>query len=223
MAKVKICGITDEAGLIHAIEAGADFVGLVHFEKSPRHLSIAAAAALAKSARALGKAQTVVLLVDPSDELVSEVKDNVAPDYIQLHGHETPERVEAIRAQAGNCGIWKAVPLKTREDVAAAQAYLAPGQAALLLFDAKPPPGATRPGGNALAFDWTILEGVASHFPFALAGGLNPDNVAGAAELTRAAIVDVSSGVEAAPGRKAPDLVERFIAAAHQVGQSAQK
>lgn len=223
MAKVKICGITTEAALVHAIKAGADFVGLVQFEKSPRHLSIEAASALAARAKALGTARTVVLLVNPADELVAEVAAKVAPDIIQLHGDEPPGRVTAIRAQAGNCSIWKAVPVAVVEDVTAAAAYLAPPQADMLLFDAKPPPGATRPGGNALKFDWTILEGVAGRFKFALAGGLTPDNVADAARLTGAAIVDVSSGVEASPGQKDPELVERFIAAAHQVGQSAQK
>jgi len=223
MAKVKICGITTQAALLHAISSGADFVGLVHFEKSSRHLSIEAARALAAEAKALGKARSVVLLVNPSDELVAEVVSKIAPEIIQLHGRETPQRVAAIHRLTEGCDIWKAVAVATAKDVTAAKAYLAPGHADLLLFDAKPPAGATRPGGNALAFDWAILEGVAQRNDFALAGGLTPDNVAAAVALTGAAIVDVSSGVESAPGQKDPALVERFIAAASEVGQSAQK
>lgn len=222
MAQVKICGIATKAALAHAIEAGADYVGLVHFAKSPRHLTLAQAADFATNASALGGAKTVVLLVDPGDDLVAAVAHEVAPDIIQLHGHETPERVAAIRAIA-NRTIWKAVAVATADDVAAADAYLAPGVADLILFDAKPPAGASLPGGNGLSFDWTILEGVATRHPFALAGGLTPDNVASAIALTAASIVDVSSGVESAPGQKDPDLVERFIAAAHEVGQSAAK
>ncbi|KUO64576.1 MAG: hypothetical protein APF80_01945 [Alphaproteobacteria bacterium BRH_c36] len=222
MAQIKICGITTEAALAHAIAAGANFVGLVHFAKSPRHLTLETAADFVAKAAALGSAKTVVLLVDPGDELVAAVANVVAPDIIQLHGHETPERVAAIR-EIANRTIWKAVPVATAGEVAAAEAYLQPGIADLILFDAKPPAGASRPGGNALSFDWTILEGVAQRHPFALAGGLTPANVAAAVVLTKAAIVDVSSGVEAAPGRKEPVLVERFIAAARQVGQSAVK
>ncbi|MBU1212771.1 MAG: phosphoribosylanthranilate isomerase [Alphaproteobacteria bacterium] len=222
MAQVKICGIATEAALAHAISAGADFVGLVHFAKSPRHVRLEEAADFVARARALGNAKTVVLLIDPGDELVAAVADAVAPDIIQLHGHETPKRVAAIRKIA-NRTIWKAVPVATADDVAAAEAYLLPGVADLILFDAKPPAGASRPGGNALHFDWTILAGVAQRHRFALAGGLTPSNVAAAVATTKAAIVDVSSGVETAPGRKDPALVERFIAAARQVGQSAEK
>lgn len=220
MAKVKICGITSDAALVHAIGAGADYIGLVHFEKSPRHLSLDAAAALAATAKALGKARSVVLLVNPNDDLVAEVAERVSPQIIQLHGHETPQQVAAIRNRAPGCLIWKAVPVATRADVADVEAYLAPGTADLILFDAKPPADAPLPGGNGLVFDWTILDGMAERYGFALAGGLTPENVPAAIRLTGAAIVDVSSGVESAPGQKDPERVERFIAAAHDVSQT---
>lgn len=220
MTKVKICGISTDAALAQAVEAGADFVGFVHFTKSPRHVSLDEAAGLARSARELGNVRPVVLLVDPDDELVARVADEIAPDIIQLHGQEQPLRVAQIRRRAG-LPLWKAVAVATTADVGSAEAYLKPDLADLVLYDAKPPPGATLPGGNGLAFDWTILEGVAQHHAFALAGGLTPDNVAAAIELTGAAIVDVSSGVEAAPGQKDALLIQRFIAAAKRVGQTA--
>lgn len=219
MAKVKICGLTSEAALRHAIGAGADFVGFVHFPKSPRHVDLETAAALSKVARQSPETRSVVLLVDPDDDLVDRVSRDVAPDIIQLHGSETPSRV----AEIGNLAlrpVMKALAVATRDDVAQAGEYLMPGCADIVLFDAKPPPNATLPGGNGLSFDWTILEGVAKEFPFALAGGLTPDNVAEAIRLTNAAIVDVSSGVESEPGKKDPKLVQRFIAETKQVGQT---
>ncbi|MCH9809416.1 MAG: phosphoribosylanthranilate isomerase [Alphaproteobacteria bacterium] len=220
MAQVKICGLTTEPALTHAIQAGADLVGLVHFSKSPRHLELDAIAKLAAAAGNIGKVRTVVLLVNPDDALVVAVANKAAPDIIQLHGAETPERVAEICKISG-LPILKALSVATPQDVSKAEAYLQPGCADQILFDAKPPPDATLPGGNGLTFDWTILDGIAARFPFALAGGLNPDNVAEAIRLTQAAIVDVSSGVEASPGKKDPELVERFIAAAKGKGQSA--
>lgn len=218
MTAVKICGIRDEATLRAAIEAGADLVGFVHFAASPRHVGLDTAAALARAAD--GTARSVVLLVDPSDELVAEVADKVAPDMIQLHGHESPERVAEIENLARR-PVLKAVGVATRDDVENALSYAAPGLAEMILFDARPPPDAAIPGGNGLAFDWRILDGLADRVPFALAGGLTPDNVAEAVRLTRPAIVDVSSGVESAPGEKDPQLVARFVAAAKEVGQTA--
>jgi phosphoribosylanthranilate isomerase len=219
MAKVKICGITTEVALTHAVETGADFVGLVHFEKSPRHLELDKASCLAKAARRLGSARSVVLLVDPDDDLVDSVVRDVAPDIIQLHGCESPQRAADIRRRS-NRPVWKAVAVATAEDVSGALAYLEPAGADLLLFDARPPKGAALPGGNGLAFDWTILKNERQRRPFALAGGLTPENVAAAIELTGASIVDVSSGVEASPGQKDPSLVERFIAAAKPMRQT---
>jgi phosphoribosylanthranilate isomerase len=213
--RVKICGLSTEATLDAAIEAGADLVGFVLFAKSPRNVSVEEAAALARHARARGGVQAVTLLVDPDDALVDRVAAEIKPDLLQLHGHESAERSDAIRRRSG-LGIIKAVPVGTVEEVAAAFAYLAPhGGADILMFDAKPPadPGAL-PGGNGLAFDWHILAGARERAPFALAGGLTPENVAAAIELTGAAIVDVSSGVESRPGEKDPELIRRFLRAA---------
>ncbi|WP_295557514.1 phosphoribosylanthranilate isomerase [uncultured Hyphomicrobium sp.] len=217
--RVKICGLRTEAALDAALDAGADLVGFVLYPRSPRNVSLAEAATLAQHARTRGGATTVTLLVDPDDALVDRVASEVAPDFIQLHGHETPERVAEIRSRSG-LPILKAVPVATAEEVRDALRYLAPGRASLLLFDAKPPadPGAL-PGGNGLAFDWRILDAVRpaagrDPAPFALAGGLTPENVAQAIALTGASIVDVSSGVESRPGEKDPERIRRFLNAA---------
>lgn len=218
--RVKICGLRTEATLDAALEAGADLVGFVLFAKSPRNVSIEEAAALASRARQRGGVQTVTLLVDPDDALVDRVTAEIKPDLLQLHGHETPDRVEAIRQRSG-LPILKAVPVGEADEVAAALAYLAPGRADILLFDAKPPANpAALPGGNGLAFDWRILEGARTRAPFALAGGLTPENVAAAIELTGAGIVDVSSGVESRPGEKDPERIRRFLHAAKAAKQS---
>jgi phosphoribosylanthranilate isomerase len=214
-AKVKICGIKSEAALDAALEAGADYVGLVFFARSPRNLDVPEAAKLARRAHERGRARVVALLVDPEDELIDRVVAEVRPDFVQLHGSESPERVAVIRKRTG-VPIIKALSVTTAEDVARAALYLAPGaRADLILFDAKAPEGArSLPGGNGLTFDWHILEGVATRHPFALAGGLRQYNVAEAIRLTGASILDVSSGVEVAPGEKDPELIRRFLHAA---------
>lgn len=211
---VKICGIKTEAALDAALDGGADYVGLVHHAKSPRHVSIERAAELCRYARVRGNAKVVVLLVDPDDATVENVIRTVKPDVLQLHGDESRERIMAIR-QTANTPIIKAVSVATAEDVAAAGQLRAPGiGAGILLFDAKPPKDADIPGGNGLAFDWRILTGDSMARPFALAGGLTADNVAAAIALTNADIVDVSSGVESARGVKDPELIRRFLTAA---------
>ncbi|MCC7252896.1 phosphoribosylanthranilate isomerase [Hyphomicrobium sp.] len=218
--RVKICGLRSEAALDAAVEAGADLVGFVLYAKSPRNVSLAEAAALVRHARAQGSVKTVTLLVDPEDALVDSVAADIQPDFLQLHGHETPERVAEIRKRSGLFVI-KAVPVATEDEVAAALPYLAPGRASVLLFDAKPPADPTAlPGGNGLAFDWHILAAARGQAPFALAGGLTPENVAAAIALTGAAIVDVSSGVESRPGEKDPELIHRFLRAAKAAKQS---
>lgn len=214
--RVKICGIRTKEALDAALEAGADLIGLVLYPRSPRNVSLEEAATLAAHARGSGQAEVVTLLVDPDDALVGAVADAVKPDLIQLHGHETPERVAAVRRSSG-LRILKAVPVGEAGDVTAAFAYLKPdGSAAdMLLFDARPPADpASLPGGNGLTFDWRILETAKDRAPFALAGGLTPENVAAAVTLTGAAIVDVSSGVESRPGEKDPELIHRFLQAA---------
>ena len=209
--KVKICGLTTEAALEAAIDAGADFVGLVVFPPSPRHLSPEAARPLAAKAR--GRAKIVALTVDPDDALLDAVVAAIDPDLLQLHGEETAERVAEVRRRWAK-PVMKAVKVETAEDAAAALAYR--GVADLILFDARAPKTATRPGGNGAAFDWSALREVKDKVPYVLSGGLTPDNVAEAIRVTGAGIVDVSSGVEVRPGEKDPALIRRFLQAAKQ-------
>jgi phosphoribosylanthranilate isomerase len=218
---VKICGITDSAALDAALDAGADYVGLVFFPKSPRHLELAPARALRDRVPRGGVSKAVALVVDATDEALDDIVRAVDPDLIQLHGHETVARVGEVRARFGK-PIIKAVPVSTAADAAAGLAYLEPGRLAdIVLFDAKPDPAMTLPGGNGLAFDWHILEAIRGRVPFALAGGLTADNVAEAIARTGAAIVDVSSGVESAPGAKDPGLIRRFLRNAKGAKQGA--
>ena len=205
--KVKICGVRTPAIVDEAADEGADYVGLVFFAKSPRHLTIEEARLLATAAR--GRIGTVAVLVDPDDALIDRVVGEVGPDLLQLHGEESPERVAAIRMRTGK-PVMKAIAVAESGDVTKAAPYAA--GANYVLFDAKAPSGAVLPGGNGVAFDWRALKGVAG--PFALSGGLTPDNVGEAIRLTGAALVDVSSGVECAPGEKDVELVRRFIRAA---------
>jgi phosphoribosylanthranilate isomerase len=208
---VKICGINNRTILDAALTGGADFVGLVFFAKSPRHLSLAEAQALREAVPRQGPCRTVALVVDAADDALADIMAAVDPDFLQLHGHETVERVAQIRAMF-RTPILKAVPVTSAADVEKALRYFAPGQVAdILLFDAKPDPSTALPGGNGLAFDWHVLDGLAARIPFALAGGLTPANVAEAIACTRASIVDVSSGVESAPGVKDPDRIRRFL------------
>ncbi len=206
---VKICGLSTEATLDAALAAGADLVGLVHFPKSPRHVDLDRARALAERAR--GRAERVVLLVDPDDALLAAVVERVAPDVIQLHGHETPERVAAVRARFGR-PVMKALGIATAADLAGLPAYAA--VADRLLLDAKPPGDADRPGGNGLAFDWSLIEQAELAPGTMLSGGLTPESVAEALARTRLQAVDVSSGVETSPGIKCPDRIAAFIRAA---------
>jgi len=214
--KVKICGVRTPAILDAAASAGADLVGLVFFAKSPRNLSLEEAQLLADKAR--GRVGTVAVLVDPDDALIDAVANAVRPDFLQLHGHETPERVAAIKARTGLPAI-KAIPVAEAADVSAASAYA--GIADQILFDAKASPEALLPGGNGVPFDWGVLAKAAP--PFALSGGLDAGNVAGAIRLTGAELVDVSSGVETAPGVKDETLIEQFIQAARSAVQQQAK
>lgn len=208
ITKAKICGIKTRDALDAAIAGGADYIGLVFCAQSPRHLEISEARELADAAR--GKAGIVALTVDANDATLTEIIREVAPDFLQLHGNETPERVAEIKQRFGRPVI-KAIPVRTSADVASAEDYA--NIADLILFDAKAPAGATRPGGHGRMFDWTILERVTGRMPFMLSGGLNPDNVAAAIEATSPMAVDVSSGVESAPGVKDSELIRRFLQA----------
>ena len=206
MVQVKICGLKTRAAVEVAMEAGADFIGLVHFAKSPRHVSLPEAAELAALAR--GRVKSVLLLVNPDPALIDEAAHLVAPDYIQLHGHESVEDVEAIRRRA-NLPVIKAVAVETALDVEAAKAYAS--VADLLLFDAKPPKQAQLPGGNGIPFDWSALRGFNTGQDYMLSGGLTPQNVAQAIAQTGAAMVDVSSGVESTPGVKDLGKIKAFL------------
>jgi phosphoribosylanthranilate isomerase len=214
--EVKICGLKTEAALLAALEGGADYVGFVFHAASPRHLSLEAARVLADVAR--GRAKIVALLVDPDDARVTSVVRAVAPDILQLHGAESPERVAAI-ARLAKLPVMKAIKVDDPADAETARGYS--GIAQLILFDAKAPEGraGALPGGNGVAFDWRALEAVRGKFPYMLAGGLTPANVAEAIRLTGAGAVDVSSGVEVRPGEKDPDLIRRFLRAAKTAKQ----
>jgi phosphoribosylanthranilate isomerase len=207
---VKICGLSTPETLDAALHAGADLVGFVRFPRSPRHVSLALGRQLSDQAK--GRAGRVVLLVDADDEAVAQAVEAFDPDLLQLHGHETPERVAAIRARFGR-PVMKAIGVAEASDLEALASYQ--GGIDHLLLDAKPPrtPGAL-PGGNGLSFDWRLLNGLDPGLSFMLSGGLNPDNVAEAVRLTRPKAVDVSSGVESAPGTKDPSKIEAFIKAA---------
>ena len=207
--KVKICGVRTREIVDTAVDAGADYVGLVFFPKSPRFVEPGAVREVAEAAS--GRIETVAVLVDPDDALIDEILATVRPGLLQLQGSETLKRVAAIKARSG-LQVIKAIGVATADDVAKAATYR--GIADMILFDAKAPAGSNLPGGHGLAFDWRALGGPSVERPFALSGGLDPDNVSEALAVTGASMVDVSSGVERAPGEKDPDLVRRFIQAA---------
>jgi phosphoribosylanthranilate isomerase len=208
---VKICGLSTPEALDVALEAGADMVGFVFFPPSPRHLLYEAARPL--GARLRGRAQKVALTVDADDAVLDALVEALRPDLLQLHGRETSARVAALKARFG-LPVMKAIPVETKADLAAIATYA--GVAERLLFDARAPREATRPGGLGKTFDWHVLESLDLAVPFMLSGGLDAGNVAEALRITRAPGVDVSSGVERAPGEKDPDKIRAFIRAARE-------
>ena len=208
---IKICGLSTPDTVGAAIKADATHLGFVHFPKSPRHVEADQLRALVAAIPAhVGR---VAVLVDPTDETLAELTATRALTALQLHGKESPERTAAI-AERFNLPVWKAISVKTRADIDAAKAYT--GAADLLLFDAKTPDGAALPGGMGLRFDWTLLRGVPISMPWGLSGGLGIDNVAEAIRITGAPMIDVSSGVESAPGIKSVDKIMAFCKAAQQ-------
>ena len=215
--EVKICGLSDEEGVDAALDAGADLVGFNFFPPSPRYVSPARAKQLADRTR--GKARIVAVTVDADDAMLEKIVDAIDPDFLQLHGKESPERLAAIRARSGRA-IIKAIGIAERADLAAAERYAA---AEKLLLDTKPPKNATRPGGNAVSFDWSILEGFSSPRPWLLAGGLHSENIADALGVSGATAVDVSSGVESAPGKKDAALIHAFVAAVRACDRPARR
>jgi phosphoribosylanthranilate isomerase len=219
--EAKICGINTVAGLGAAVDGGARYIGLVFVAKSPRHVDLATAAKLALLGR--GRADVVALLVDPDDALVRDVVREVAPDVLQLHGSESPARVAEIKTLAGRPVI-KAIGVAHKGDAESALLYV--DVADSILFDAKSPKDATRTGGHGRTFDWSLLDGALRdrRWPqgkhWMLSGGLTPGNVADAIRQTGAPMVDVSSGVESAPGVKDAELIRRFLQAVKTAKQT---
>jgi len=206
---IKICGLQTPEALDVALESGADLVGFVFFAPSPRNLGLAAAREL--GARVKGRAGKVALSVDADDATLAAVVEALRPDMLQLHGVEPPERVTALRARFG-LPVMKAIPIAERKDLARIDLYKT--VADRLIFDARAPQEATRPGGLGTPFDWALLKGIDPGIPYMLSGGLDAHNVADALRVTRAPGVDVSSGVERAPGEKDADKICAFIRAA---------
>jgi len=212
---VKICGLSTPETLEAALGCGADMVGFVFFAPSPRHIELPAARTLA--ALTGTRAQRVALTVNADDAYLDAIVEALHPQVLQLHGKESVERVRRIRTRFG-LPVMKAVPVETADDLRAASTY-APA-VDYILFDARAPKDATRPGGLGRAFDWTILGGLDLAVPFLLSGGLDPDNVGRAIALTRPYGVDVSSGVESAPGIKDIAKIRAFVAAARAAGEA---
>jgi phosphoribosylanthranilate isomerase len=206
---VKICGLSTRDTLDAALEAGADMVGFVFFPPSPRNLGLDAAQEL--GARAKGRATKVALTVDVDDATLQGIVEALKPDILQLHGHETPARLRDIKRMFG-LETMKAIPVERAADLAVLPDYAAACDR--ILFDARAPKGATRPGGLGAVFDWQLLKNLDLTLPFMVSGGLTADNVAEAVRVTRAGGVDVSSGVERAPGIKDIDMIHAFIRAA---------
>jgi phosphoribosylanthranilate isomerase len=212
---VKICGLNSPEALEVALENGADLVGFVFFPPSPRHLGFDDARALA--ARVRGHAGKVALSVDADDAMLDAVVDALRPDMLQLHGREPPARVTALKQRYGR-PVMKAIAVETSADLAAVGTYA--GVADRLIFDARAPRAATRPGGLGRPFDWGLLRDIDPDVPFMLSGGLDADNVGEALRITRAGGVDVSSGVERIPGEKDPDKIRAFIRAARDAARA---
>jgi phosphoribosylanthranilate isomerase len=205
---VKICGLSTPATLDVALQAGADMVGFVFFPASPRHLDLSRARELGAQAR--GHAVKVALTVDADDVTLDGIIEALRPDLLQLHGKESVARIRDIKQKLG-LPVMKAIGVETAADLAALPGYAAADR---LLFDARPPKDATRPGGLGVSFDWRLLENLALEIPFMLSGGLTANTISDAMRITRAGGVDVSSGVESAPGVKDAGMIRDFIRAA---------
>ena len=213
---VKICGLSTPETLDVAVDAGADMVGFVFFPPSPRHLGLDTARALGKHVRR--RAVKVALTVDADDATLADIVEALQPDILQVHGRETVARLRDIKQKFG-LQVMKALAVETAADLASLPLYAA--VADRILFDARAPKEATRPGGLGAVFDWHVLENLDLELPFMVSGGLNADNVAEAVRATRAGGVDVSSGVERASGIKDPEMIRNFIRAARMIDKSA--
>ncbi|MEZ5710903.1 MAG: phosphoribosylanthranilate isomerase [Blastomonas sp.] len=202
---IKLCGLSTEQAVDAAVAAGASHIGLVHFDKSPRHVSLERAATLCRHAG--GRIKVALLLVNASPELTGTAIETVRPDIIQFHGNETPEWLKLVKDQTG-VEVWKALGVRDAQTLAASSRF--DGIADRLLFDA---PAQVLPGGTGTRFDWSLLAAHRHIMPWGLAGGLDPDNVASALAATHAPLVDASSGLESAPGVKDMDKIAAFCQA----------
>ena len=209
MTMIKICGIKTPEAMDAAIAAGATHVGLVHFEPSPRHISLPDASKLRAAAR--GKAKLVLLLVNAEIDATSRAIETIQPDVVQFHGNETPEWAALVREQLG-LEVWKALGVRDAPTLEKSRRYA--GKVDRLLFDA---PAKELPGGNGTRFDWSLLTEFEHRTPWGLAGGLTPENVADAIRQTGTELVDTSSGVESAPGVKNLDKIKAFCKAARNI------
>ncbi|OEI83919.1 phosphoribosylanthranilate isomerase [Brucella sp. BO3] len=205
---IKICGLKTPEAVAAALDGGATHIGFIFFPKSPRHITPDAAARL--RAAATGRAVAVAVTVDADDETLDEIVKTVRPDMLQLHGGETPERVRFVKARY-NLPVMKAFSIREAGDLEAIAPYR--GIADRFLFDAKPPKGSELPGGNGISFDWNLLAALDADIDYMLSGGLNADNIAEALLKTGAPGIDISSGVECAPGEKDVRLIENFFQA----------
>lgn len=215
---VKICGLSTRETLDAALDAGADMAGFMFFPASPRNVSLSLAEDLGR--RVGARAQKVAVTVDADDSLIDNIVEALRPDLLQLHGSESFARVRDIRTRFG-LPVMKVVPVATADDLATLPGYAA--IADRILFDAKAPKDATRPGGLGLSFDWRLLQNLDLKIPFMVSGGLDADNVAAALRITQADGLDVSSGVERAPGVKDPDKIRAFIRAARSADEAVTK
>lgn len=214
VVEIKICGLSTRETMAAALDAGADYVGLVFYQPSPRNISIEKAIALADMAR--GKSKIVALTVDPDDTLVDDIAKNIRPDFFQCHGSESPQRICEITGRT-EIPVIKALKIRDEEDLSEAPSY--DGTAAMMLYDAKVPVGFKNPlpGGNGVRFDWSLLDDQSKTKAFMLSGGIDISNVADAIAIANPAIVDVSSGVESEPGIKEITLIGAFVEHAKSV------
>ncbi|MER8749526.1 phosphoribosylanthranilate isomerase [Mesorhizobium sp. M1050] len=205
---IKICGLKTDGAMAAALACGASHVGFIFFAKSPRYVDPAEAGRLREAAR--GKAMAVAVTVDAGDIFLDEIVAKMQPDMLQLHGAETPERVAEMKARYG-LPVMKALPLSEAADLERIRPFV--GIADRFLFDAKPPKGSELPGGNGVVYDWRILAGLDAGVDYMLSGGLNAGNIGDALRLANPPGIDISSGVESAPGVKDPALIEQFFRA----------
>ena len=211
---IKICGLKTAETIDRALKRGATHIGFIFFEKSPRYIEPDVAGRLADAVR--GKAKIVAVMVNPTNDDLDEIVALLRPDIIQLHGDESPERVLTIKAVYG-LPVMKAFSVRTSDDLKRVEAYI--GIADRFLFDAKPPKGSELPGGNGVSFDWSLLDWLDGSVDYMLSGGLNKDNIADALIITKAPGIDVSSGVESAPGAKSVAMIDEFFDAVEKAYQ----